>query len=662
MIIFRHSRVVLTTSLFLLLISILIQGCESERLSVDGTIRTTASSSSNIVMSADGKHIYTANGDVNTVTLFDILGQRRIAEIQVGRDPNYLALSPDGRYLYVSCRYANEILVIDTRDHQVIRHAEVGLEPMGIVVSPDGEELYVANYRSSTVSVLEVRSMKEIETISTSGGPMALAITSAGDKLYAAEFPGSTISVIDPIHHTIIKNLTLAVSPDRSDRKKSQGIPNSIQKLAIAPNGEIAWAAHLLTNVDTPIQFEEVIFPAFSQLKLSDDTEWTEGRKQLFEEMDVKDTINETMIVSDPVDVVFAPDGSKAYALFSGSEDLMVFDLRRGGNAVQVLRRIPGDHPGGMVISPDGERLYVNNTMTHDLVLIETGGSKTYAQARSIGDPVSLIEKDPLEPIIRKGKTIFTSANSDEFPIIGNNWMSCMSCHAGGEINGLTFMTPKGPRNTPSNVLALKTGLMMWDGSRDDFSDYILTVQGEMGGLMDIDPGELLSKGNQSIFDALEAYLNDDGSFPVPSNPYLNEDGTMTRAAQEGQELFEKKAGCIQCHDGGQLTDSIKAVNGAGKLTTTVTDYLYDVGTGTSKDIPSAGDARASYTNLRSGHEFDAPTLRGVWATAPYLHDGSALTLRDVLVTRNPNNQHGRTSDLSEEEISNLMAYLQSLK
>jgi cytochrome c peroxidase len=57
----------------------------------------------------------------------------------------------------------------------------------------------------------------------------------------------------------------------------------------------------------------------------------------------------------------------------------------------------------------------------------------------------------------------------------------------------------------------------------------------------------------------------------------------------------------------------------------------------------------------------DPPTLRDVWATAPYLHDGSALTLRDVFAAHNPDDRHGKTSNLSPEELDDLCAYMLSL-
>jgi hypothetical protein len=50
--------------------------------------------------------------------------------------------------------------------------------------------------------------------------------------------------------------------------------------------------------------------------------------------------------------------------------------------------------------------------------------------------------------------------------------------------------------------------------------------------------------------------------------------------------------------------------------------------------------------------------LHGLFQSAPYLHDGSAPTLRDVLVPRNADDRHGTTSDLDEAELADLEAYL----
>jgi cytochrome c peroxidase len=75
--------------------------------------------------------------------------------------------------------------------------------------------------------------------------------------------------------------------------------------------------------------------------------------------------------------------------------------------------------------------------------------------------------------------------------------------------------------------------------------------------------------------------------------------------------------------------------------------HQYDVGTCGPRDKPT--------------DRFDTPSLVELWRTAPYLHDGSAASVRDVLTTRNAKGQHGKASGLSKEEMDDLCVYLLSL-
>jgi cytochrome c peroxidase len=115
---------------------------------------------------------------------------------------------------------------------------------------------------------------------------------------------------------------------------------------------------------------------------------------------------------------------------------------------------------------------------------------------------------------------------------------------------------------------------------------------------------------------------------PVPS-PYLVQ-GKLSKAAKRGENLFIK-TGCADCHVPGLYTDL----------------HPHDVGTHAAYDRPT--------------DKFYTPTLIEVWRTAPYLHDGSAATMRDVITTCNLHDAHGETSKLSQQEIDDLCEYVLSL-
>ncbi|MDE0691420.1 MAG: hypothetical protein OXI55_04155, partial [Gammaproteobacteria bacterium] len=121
------------------------------------------------------------------------------------------------------------------------------------------------------------------------------------------------------------------------------------------------------------------------------------------------------------------------------------------------------------------------------------------------------------------------------------------------------------------------------------------------------------------------------------------------------------RTGCATCHVSPRFTDSSlgrpddASAAGAATLGGGIAGprfRMHDVGTLTE----AAGDFRPN--TLRA---LDTPTVKGVWATPPYLHDGSAATLMDVITTRNGADRHGRTSHLTREERLQLVAYLRQL-
>ena len=63
----------------------------------------------------------------------------------------------------------------------------------------------------------------------------------------------------------------------------------------------------------------------------------------------------------------------------------------------------------------------------------------------------------------------------------------------------------------------------------------------------------------------------------------------------------------------------------------------------------------------KMGPAYDTPTLLGVYRTAPYLSHGKAQTLEEVLTTFNHNDKHGKTSQLSKQEIADLVEFLKAL-
>jgi cytochrome c peroxidase len=129
-------------------------------------------------------------------------------------------------------------------------------------------------------------------------------------------------------------------------------------------------------------------------------------------------------------------------------------------------------------------------------------------------------------------------------------------------------------------------------------------------------------------------------SLPARPNRWRQAGGVLTEAQERGRQLFVRdvdKFGnpipevnrCVYCHSGPKGTNQ----------------KSFDVGTRKSTD--------------NSGL-LDTPQLTNIAITAPYLHDGSAATLEQIWTIFNPQDKHGRTNDLTKDELNDLIEYLRT--
>lgn len=231
--------------------------------------------------------------------------------------------------------------------------------------------------------------------------------------------------------------------------------------------------------------------------------------------------------------------------------------------------------------------------------------------------------------------------------ISANNTVSCATCHPldNAGVDGLTTSTgiydQKGFINAPTVYnAALNTVGQFWDGRAKDLQEQAggppLDML-EMGSNWEEITGKLKADKEmvtefaalypegiteKTITDAIAEFektlLTPDCAF----DRYLKGDKTALTAAEiQGYELF-KTHNCATCHVGVNLGGQSYEYMGI------VADYFKDRGTPLhdNKDYGHFNHTQDSTDFQR----FKTPTLRNVELTAPYLHDGSALTLEDA--------------------------------
>jgi YVTN family beta-propeller protein len=575
-----------------------------------------------------------------------------------------------------------------------IGKVSTGHTAMAPVVSPDGRTLYVCNRFDNAVSFIDLVSLRETHRVSVVREPVAAAVSPDGARLVVVnhlqagradvERVAVALSVIDTVDARLLTNVVLA-----NGASLARGV-------AISPDGHWACVTHILARFQSParqvergwmnanaLSFIDLVELRLVDTVLLDDKErgaanpwavlWSSDGRQIFvthagtHEVSVIDApgllarlvgkgSTEREGKADPrrdrpasieyssrtrlsaaasVDTDAAGDssvaggptydhsfldglrrriklpgrGPRALALVGqklvtadySSDTLSVIDLSEPELAVSVIRLSPAGIPG-----KPGNELQVGSGA-------QKSGPTPGNAAKSAGEDVG----HPGQSLAREGEVWFNDATW-----CFQGWQSCASCHSSdGRVDGLNWdLLNDGvgnPKNSKSLLLAFQTPPAMNQGVR------ARPEQAVRAGFRHV----LFSRPPEAVSLAVDEFLK--SLTPVPS-PYVV-GGRLSDTAIRGQKLFlDERVGCARCHPPGLYTDLKR----------------HEVGT------------RARFDTVGA---FDTPTLVECWRTAPYLHDGSAATMKNVLTERSRHDRHGHTSHLTTGELDDLAAFVLSL-
>jgi DNA-binding beta-propeller fold protein YncE len=602
----------------------------------------TQSASVIVVEAPGGRQVWTVNPDGDTVSVHDTQTGARLAEHPVGRGPRQLARDGFGR-IWVAGHQSDDLHVLRP-DGSL--HARLplphGSAPFGVVASPDGMSIYVTLYGSARLQRFSAADPHappvERATLPT---PRALAVSGDGARVLVtrflspemegevAEFNGLSADLA-PVR---VFRLASSHSADTGDR--GAGVPNYLAGIAISPDGTRAAVVSKQDNVQRgaafqvgDLTFETTTRAVISFLDLQENREIPHTRR----DFDNSDS---------PSAVTFSPRGDLVIATLQGNNRVVGLDALQllpliaptAGQstetqpAVKVLEAATGFAPQGVAFDPASGRLYVQNFLGRSLSLYDATDllTRNLTALPSVAEvPTSAAE--PLDPVVLSGKRIFYHAADPRMS--GEGYISCATCHLEGGHDGRVWdFTGRGEgfRRTPDlrGRGGLGHGNVHWSGNFDEIQDFEHDLRGPFGGtgFLPLSPTDFQSQhpdpssvkaGLSAELDALAAYVASLGTDTVPRSPHRNPNGSLTRAALRGRDIFQAE-NCASCHAGPSFTTSAVAPLHATPLV--------DVGT------------LSALSGQRLGHPLpgiDTPTLLGLHATRTYLHHGRAETLGEV--------------------------------
>jgi YVTN family beta-propeller protein len=588
-------------------------------------------SSSPIAFHPSRPQLWSVNPDNNSVSVVDTASLTRLAEIPVGQQPSTLAFANNGD-VWVTNKVSGTISVIDAQLFSVsgtINLPNFASRPHGMVIKNGAAFVVLESTRQLLKISTDTGSV--LQQVSLLTNPRQVAMSRDGNQLYVSNFitppvsgestatpntnPGVVgVQVLQSANLSPVSTINVRYSADMPTENTGPGLANYLGAMAINPAGGHGYIPAKQDNIlggslraGTALTFDQTVRAVSLRINLSTNSE------SVTERID-----HDNASVGSAA--VFGPYGIHLFTALEGNRQVAISNTLTGG---EISRFNVGLAPQGLALSPNGLVLAVHNFMDRNVQLFDISRVvKNGVTEVNLLATVPTVINEQLTSEVLLGKQIFYDAADDRLAAL--DYMSCASCHNDGGHDGRVWdftQFGEGLRNTQTlrGKGGMAHGLLHWTGNFDEVQDFegqIRNFAGGSGLMNDVDffagnrslPLGLPKLGLSADLDALAAYIS---SLNTTDDSPLSTGGLSPLAAQ-GQVLFESYQ-CSSCHSSATYTDSLLGMR-------------HDVGT-----LNAASGQRAS----QALDGLDTPTLLGLWATAPYLHNGSASTVSAAIAAHN---------------------------
>ena len=587
-------------------------------------------SGGNMLVTKDGQHAVIADPDRDRVLFVELQNDTVTAEVplKAGDEPGRLVEDGAGR-IHVALRRGGALVTFaDASSGTIVARRDVCPEPRGLAWDANTDQIDVACTGGSLVSfpaaggdaVRRVQLDRDLRDVVFSGGQLYVTRFRTAELLSVDASGNITNRVTPPDVQRIDTNFT-----DPGAGGGSGGMVPAVAAVAwrtiAMPDGRLVMVhqrqLQTILHISQPGGYGQGCGGGGPDEDAI--TVITPGQAPVAAAAELSGAL--------PVDVAVSPSGDKLAIATAGAHD--VFEVST--SVLTVADQDPcgpppppgfgptGQFGGGGAAPPTGPGPGPTGPLP-TLVPIGDLGTPTSVAFAPNGNLLVYYPEFPALAIVDKTGNINTVTLPGEFGYDAGralfhrespSGLACASCHPEGRDDGLVWQfAEEGPRRTQSLAGSLLSRAPYhWQGTESDLKALMDDVfSNRMGG------GALTRSEHMSLGPFLDRV-------PAPAPPPPADPAAVAR----GKALFDSPdVGCTTCHSGPLFTNHA----------------VVDVGTGGA---------------------FKVPSLLGVGARPPYLHDGCAATLFDRFGACGGGDAHGHTSQLTQDQIADLVAYLNSL-
>jgi YVTN family beta-propeller protein len=150
-----------------------------------------------LVLTPDGKKLYTGNMGSGSSTVIDLVKGEVLAQVKTGANCEGVDVTPNGKEVWTSNNADDALSIIDTATDKVIATIPCKGFPIRVKFTPDGKQALVPCAKSNELAVFDVVARKEIKRVKTGGFPVGVLIDPIGARGYVAYTADSIVAVYD---------------------------------------------------------------------------------------------------------------------------------------------------------------------------------------------------------------------------------------------------------------------------------------------------------------------------------------------------------------------------------------------------------------------------------------------------------------------------------
>ena len=544
------------------------------------------------VRALDSSTVWVVNQISDSISIVDLPSMRVTRTVLVGDEPADVVFAGSPRKAFISLSIPERVAVLDAASATVIATLPIaGSQPRALAASSDGSRVYLAIFESGNHSTLVPRN-----AVSAANGPYGGQNPPPNDGTAFNPPRATGLPPSPPVPHIAQKNKqgrwvdgndrdwTASITWDVHDHDIAlidaqthsvsyiQGLMTIVSGIGVTPSGD-AVAVGIESRND--LRFEQNVNGVFVRCVAatvvpgSSSGTVVDLNPHLDYSSSTTTVVNRLRSVGDPRGVAVAADGS-IWTAGMGSNSVISFDASGSRRETVPV----GEGPTGVVLSPDGSRVYALNRFDASVSAISAGSGTEVARVPF---------HDPTPPDVRAGRKFLFDTHLTS----GLGQASCASCHVDARSDRLAWDlgNPQGSVLVFDEQCQAPAGCINWHPMKGPMTTQTLFGivgneplhwRGEKENLADFNEAYVHLQGRDSQITAqemasLERYV---ASLTFGPNPNRNIDNSLrtslpitggvvtgpggTGNAVNGQNIFNTQRlfgappglRCVDCHSG----------------------------------------------------------------------------------------------------------------